>query len=192
MSFNWYLSGYTFWISLSLCDPRPCLRWIDLNPLMYLLTLMGVIMHFGKYVCVLFYVLLMRSFGIPLRMVRWDQQHLRPNGTRLHLLWQMPIAKLLMLSFVVFLLTNFIGFLMWRPPKRHEPSSRSLTIEPRRLRTPNYKCSLLDLRKWRWVVWLILWETQWDSYCQAQSWREDWRCQSCKESLEILTRKLPG
>ena len=35
--------------------------------------------------------------------VEWD---------RLHLLWQMPIAKLLMLSFVVFLLMNFIGSLM--------------------------------------------------------------------------------
>ena len=38
-------------------------------------------MRFGKYVCVLFYVLLMRSFGIPLKMVGSDQQHLRLSGT---------------------------------------------------------------------------------------------------------------
>ena len=34
------------------------------------------------------------------------------EGTRLTLLWQMPIAKLLILFFVVFLLTNFTRFLM--------------------------------------------------------------------------------
>ena len=79
-------------------------------------------------------------------------QHPRSNGTRLHLLWKMPIAKLLMLSFVVFLLTNFTRFLMWRPPKRRGPFSRPPTRELRRSRTPNYKCSLLDLRKWRLVT----------------------------------------
>ena len=109
-------------------------------------------MHFGKYVCVLFYVLLMRPFRIPLRMDGWDQQHPKSNGIRLHLLWQMPMAKLLMLFFVVFLLMNSIWYLMWRPPKRHEPSLRPPTRKPRRSRTPNFKCLLFDLRKWRWLT----------------------------------------
>ena len=35
-------------VSLPKCDPRPFLRWIDLNRLMLLHTLMGAIMPFGK------------------------------------------------------------------------------------------------------------------------------------------------
>ena len=37
-------------VSLPKCDPRPLLRWIDLNRLMLLHTLMGATMHFGKSV----------------------------------------------------------------------------------------------------------------------------------------------
>ena len=37
-------------VSLPKCDPRPLLRWIDLNHLMLLHTLMGATMHFGKSV----------------------------------------------------------------------------------------------------------------------------------------------
>ena len=192
-AFNWCQSRYTFfWISLSLCDPRPHLRWIDLNPSMRLLSLMGITMHFGKYVYVPFYLLLMRPFGIPLRMVGWDQEYPRPSGTRLPLLWQMPIAKLLMQFFVVFQQMNFTGSLMWRPLKRCEKFSRPPMREPRRSTTPNWKCPLPGLRKWRWVIWLIQWETRWDCHCQAQSWRKDWGWQSCKESLKILTQKLPS
>ena len=35
-------------VSLPKCDPRPFLRWIDLNRLMLLHTLMGATMLFGK------------------------------------------------------------------------------------------------------------------------------------------------
>ena len=83
---------------------------------------MGVTMLFRKYVCVLFYVLSMRPFGIPLRMVEWDLQHPKSNGIRLHLLWQTLRAKLLMLFFLVFLLMNSTGYLMWIPLKRRGPS----------------------------------------------------------------------
>ena len=37
-------------VSLPKCDPRPFLRWIDLNRLMLPYTLMGAIMLFGKSV----------------------------------------------------------------------------------------------------------------------------------------------
>ena len=37
-------------VSLPKCDPRPQLRWIDLNPSMHLPTLMEAIMQFGKSV----------------------------------------------------------------------------------------------------------------------------------------------
>ena len=37
-------------VSLPKCDPRPLLRWIDLNCLMLLYTLMGAIMLFANSV----------------------------------------------------------------------------------------------------------------------------------------------
>uniref|UniRef100_A0A7N2MPV2 sucrose synthase n=2 Tax=Quercus lobata TaxID=97700 RepID=A0A7N2MPV2_QUELO len=57
---------------------------------------------FGKYECVLFYVRLMRRCGIPSKMVGKDPLQPNPNGIRLLLLWQMPIAKRLTLFSVVF------------------------------------------------------------------------------------------
>ena len=41
----------------------PILRWTDFNPLTHLPSSMGTIMHFGKYVCVLSCMLLMRVCG---------------------------------------------------------------------------------------------------------------------------------
>ena len=35
-------------VSLTKCDPRPFMRWIDLNHLMLHHTLMGATMHFEK------------------------------------------------------------------------------------------------------------------------------------------------
>ena len=69
-------------------------------------------MLFGKYVCVFFFVLLMKQYGIPLRMDMLDPLPSNPNGIRLLLLWQTLIAKRLMLFSVVFLLMNSIGFRM--------------------------------------------------------------------------------
>ena len=37
-------------VSLPMCDPKPFLRWIDLNHLMFYHTLMGAIMLFEKSV----------------------------------------------------------------------------------------------------------------------------------------------
>ena len=37
-------------VSLPKCDPRPFLKWIDLNRLVLLHILMGATMHFGKSV----------------------------------------------------------------------------------------------------------------------------------------------
>ena len=51
-------------VSLPKCDPRPHLRWIDLNPSMHLPTLMGALTPFGKCACMHFYVLLTIVFGM--------------------------------------------------------------------------------------------------------------------------------
>ena len=48
-------------------------------------------MFFGKYVCVLFIVLLMRRYEIPLKMGMLDPLPPNPNRIRLLLLWQTPI-----------------------------------------------------------------------------------------------------
>ena len=52
---------------------------------------MGAIMFFGKYVCVLFIVLLMRRYEIPLKIGMLDPLPPNSNGIRLLLLWQTPI-----------------------------------------------------------------------------------------------------
>ena len=51
-------------VSLPKCDSWPLLRWIDLNHLMLLHTLMGATMHFGKSVCGHLYVPLMKVLGM--------------------------------------------------------------------------------------------------------------------------------
>ena len=48
-------------------------------------------MFFGKYVCVLFIVLLMRRYEIPLKIGMLDPLPPNSNGIRLLLLWQTPI-----------------------------------------------------------------------------------------------------
>ena len=69
-------------------------------------------MHFGKYVCVLSYVLSMRVYRTPSKLDGLGLTNPRPSGIRPPLLWPMLIVKPLMLFSVVCLLMNFTGYLM--------------------------------------------------------------------------------
>ena len=75
---------------------------------MHLLSSMGTIMCFGKYVCVLSCVLSMRVCGTLSRLDGLDLKNPRPNGIRPLLIWSMLISKLLKQFSMMCLLTNFI------------------------------------------------------------------------------------
>ena len=68
-------------------------------------------MHFGKYVCVLSYMLSMRLCRTLSKLDGLGLTNPRPNGIRPPLLWPMLIVKPLMLFSMVCLLMNFIGYL---------------------------------------------------------------------------------
>ena len=79
---------------------------------MHLPSLVGVITPFGKCVCVHFCALLIRAYGMLLKMVGLGQRLPNLLGIRPPLQRLMLIVKLLMLYFVVSHLMNFIGSLM--------------------------------------------------------------------------------
>ena len=97
----------------------------------------------------------MSQYETPSRMGLLNPQQPSPNGTRRLLHWQMQTVGLLMLYSVVCLLMNFMGYRMWRQPRKLKRFLRLPMRVPRKSRTQSSKCLPPDLKSLRWVmIWL--------------------------------------